>query len=55
MNTQRPPLPLFKLETAVENVRPAEDGWISRAAENVALAYSVGREYSAKARQNSSV
>ena len=35
MNTQRPLLPLFTLETAVEKVRPAE-GWISRAAENVA-------------------
>lgn len=41
MSTQRPPLPPFTLETAVEKVRLAEDGWNSRDAEKVALAYTV--------------
>jgi uncharacterized protein len=41
MNTQRPPLPPFTLETAGEKVRLAEDGWNSRAPEKVALAYSL--------------
>lgn len=38
---QRPPLPPFSYETAVQKVRMAEDGWNSRDAEKVALAYSV--------------
>ena len=41
MNTQRPPLPPFTLEGAVEKVRLAEDGWNSRDPEKVALAYTV--------------
>lgn len=41
MDTQRPPLPPFTLETAVEKVRLAEDGWNSRNPEKVALAYTV--------------
>jgi nuclear transport factor 2 (NTF2) superfamily protein len=41
MNTQRPPLPPFAPETAVEKVRLAEDGWNSRDPEKVALAYTV--------------
>lgn len=36
----RPPLPPFTRETAAEKVRLAEDGWNSRDAEKVALAYS---------------
>lgn len=36
----RPPLPPFILETAIEKVRLAEDGWNSRDAEKVSLAYS---------------
>jgi hypothetical protein len=36
----RPPLPPFTLETATEKVRLAEDGWNSRDAERVSLAYS---------------
>jgi nuclear transport factor 2 (NTF2) superfamily protein len=36
----RPPLPPFTLETAVQKVRLAEDGWNSRDPEKVALAYS---------------
>ena len=37
---QRPPLPPFTRETAIEKVRLAEDGWNSRDAAKVALAYS---------------
>jgi predicted pyridoxine 5'-phosphate oxidase superfamily flavin-nucleotide-binding protein len=41
MNAQRPPLPPFTQESAVEKVRLAEDGWNSRDPEKVALAYTV--------------
>jgi uncharacterized protein len=37
---QRPPLPPFTLETAIQKVRLAEDGWNSRDPERVALAYT---------------
>ncbi|MFL9924756.1 nuclear transport factor 2 family protein [Herbaspirillum lusitanum] len=42
MNTQnaRPPLPPFSRETAIQKVRAAEDGWNSRNAERVSLAYT---------------
>lgn len=36
----RPPLPPFTLETAIQKVRQAEDGWNSRDPERVSLAYS---------------
>lgn len=36
----RPPLPPFTLETAMEKVRLAENGWNTRDAEKVALAYT---------------
>ena len=36
----RPPLPPFTLETASQKVRMAEDGWNSKDAARVALAYS---------------
>jgi len=36
----RPPLPPFTIETAIEKVRLAEDGWNSRDPDRVALAYS---------------
>lgn len=36
----RPPLPPFTRETAAQKVRMAEDGWNSRDAQRVALAYS---------------
>ncbi|POP76519.1 DUF1348 family protein [Pseudomonas syringae] len=39
-DTGRPPLPPFTLETAVQKVRGAEDGWNSRDAAKVALAYT---------------
>lgn len=37
----RPPLPPFTRESAIEKVRLAEDGWNSRDAAKVALAYTV--------------
>lgn len=37
----RPPLPPFDEQSAIEKVRLAEDGWNSRDAAKVALAYSV--------------
>lgn len=37
----RPPLPPFTRESAIEKVRLAEDGWNSRDAAKVTLAYSV--------------
>lgn len=36
----RPPLPPFTIETAVQKVRAAEDGWNSRDPAKVALAYT---------------
>lgn len=41
MNEQRPPLPPFTTETAIQKVRSAEDGWNSRNAEKVSLAYTL--------------
>lgn len=40
MQTDRPPLPPFTLETAQAKARLAEDAWNSRDPERVALAYS---------------
>ena len=37
----RPPLPPFTRESAIEKVRLAEDGWNTRDAAKVALAYSL--------------
>lgn len=37
----RPPLPPFTLETAIQKVRLAEDGWNSRDPEKVSLAYTI--------------
>ncbi len=37
----RPPLPPFTLETAIQKVRLAEDGWNTRDPEKVSLAYSL--------------
>ena len=36
----RPPLPPFTLDTAIQKVRMAEDGWNSRDPHRVALAYT---------------
>ncbi len=41
----RPPLPPFTRETAFEKVRLAEDGWNTRDAEKVALAYSLDTKW----------
>ena len=38
---QRPPLPPFTREDAMEKVRMAEDGWNSRDPDKVALAYTL--------------
>ena len=48
MNTSieaRPPVPPFTLETAVEKVRLAEDGWNSRDPNRVALAYTLDSKW----------
>jgi hypothetical protein len=42
---QRPPLPPFTRETAALKVRLAEDGWNSRDAAKVALAYSLDTKW----------
>ena len=39
-NEQRPPLPPFSREDAVQKVRMAEDGWNSRDPDRVAMAYT---------------
>ncbi|MGI4839228.1 MAG: DUF1348 family protein [Janthinobacterium lividum] len=44
-DTQRPPLPPFTRETAIQKVRLAEDGWNSRDAAKVALAYTPDTEW----------
>jgi nuclear transport factor 2 (NTF2) superfamily protein len=43
--TDRPPLPPFTRETAIQKVRLAEDGWNSRNAEAVAQAYSLDTKW----------
>ena len=40
--TNRPPLPPFTRETAIQKVRLAEDGWNTRDAEKVALVGPLG-------------
>lgn len=40
MTESRPPLPPFTLESAIQKVRAAEDGWNSRDPHKVALAYT---------------
>jgi uncharacterized protein len=41
----RPPLPPFTLETAIQKVRLAEDAWNSHDPERVALAYSTNSRW----------
>jgi len=38
--SNRPPLPPFNIDTAMQKVKLAEDGWNSRNPEQVALAYT---------------
>ena len=45
MSEQRPPLPPFTRETALQKVRAAEDGWNNRNPEKVALAYTVDSKW----------
>lgn len=45
MDAPRPPLPPFTLESAIEKVRLAEDGWNSRTPEKVARAYAVDGQW----------
>jgi uncharacterized protein len=45
MNEERPPLPPFTRETAMQKVRLAEDGWNSRDPQRVALAYTVDSQW----------
>jgi nuclear transport factor 2 (NTF2) superfamily protein len=40
LSTDRPPLPPFTRETAIQKVRAAEDGWNSCNPERVSLAYT---------------
>lgn len=42
---QRPPLPPFSRETAIQKVRLAEDAWNSRDPEKVSLAYTIGSRW----------
>jgi uncharacterized protein len=42
---QRPPLPPFTAESAVEKVRKAEDAWNTRTPAQVALAYTIDSEW----------
>ena len=45
MLQNRPPLPPFTLETAIQKVRFAEDAWNSRDPERVSLAYSTNSRW----------
>ena len=42
---QRPPVPPFTPESAVEKVRKAEDGWNTRDPSRVALAYTIDSDW----------
>ena len=42
---QRPPLPPFNVETALQKVQMAEDAWNSKDPERVSLAYTVDTEW----------
>jgi nuclear transport factor 2 (NTF2) superfamily protein len=45
MSDQRPPLPPFSRDTAIQKVRLAEDAWNSRDAARVALAYTIDSKW----------
>jgi nuclear transport factor 2 (NTF2) superfamily protein len=42
---EKPPLPPFSLETAIQKVRMAEDAWNSQDPEKVSLAYSTDSQW----------
>jgi len=41
----KPPVPPFTLETAMQKIKAAEDGWNSKNPEKVALAYTIDSEW----------
>jgi len=45
MENQRPPLPPFTMETALQKVQMAEDAWNSKDPERVSKAYTVDTEW----------
>ena len=45
VNDTRPPLPPFTRETSAQKVRMAEDGWNSRDAVKVSLAYTLDSQW----------
>jgi nuclear transport factor 2 (NTF2) superfamily protein len=45
MTQNRPPLPPFTLQTAIEKVQAAEDAWNTRDPDCVALAYTVDSQW----------
>nr|WP_249212970.1 MULTISPECIES: nuclear transport factor 2 family protein [unclassified Tatumella] len=45
VDEKRTPVPPFTLESAIQKVRLAEDGWNSRDAEKVSLAYSLNTKW----------
>lgn len=45
METQRPPLPPFTMETAKQKIQMAEDAWNSKDPERVCLAYTIDTEW----------
>lgn len=45
MSAQRPPLPPFNMETALQKVQMAEDAWNSKDPEKVVLAYTIDTEW----------
>jgi nuclear transport factor 2 (NTF2) superfamily protein len=42
---QRPPLPPFNMETALQKVQMTEDAWNSKDPDRISLAYSVDTEW----------
>jgi|TARA_B110000261_G_scaffold119744_1_gene133521 nuclear transport factor 2 (NTF2) superfamily protein len=44
-NESRPPFPPFDRESAIKKVRMAEDGWNSKDAEKVSLAYTIDSQW----------
>ena len=45
MSEKRPPLPPFTEESAKQKVQAAEDGWINRNPEKVAMAYTLDSQW----------
>jgi nuclear transport factor 2 (NTF2) superfamily protein len=45
MENQRPPLPPFTMETALQKVQLAEDAWNSKDPERICLAYTIDTEW----------